>query len=241
MTFAAFRSIVLAYTQVHGQQYVTETADVNVVLNDGLAQWSRMALSLWSDRIVFTPTQGVAVYRYDVPSAAFTIGATQVALTREIFHLNWDGKPLRDLHGRIGPVDLDDVRHLYPSYQTDPSSTPIHWWRSPRDLFVYPAPSSGAISGATKAHHVNAFYVHPPLSGDSDAVLLNDAEARLAAMQAAIFLLQPFSADIGEEKVLRLQAELEARAALLAKDNMRSVGLQEIVRGPYDHDITSLA
>jgi hypothetical protein len=196
MTLAEFRTEGLRLCNQAGQAYVTANGDLNKLINETLREYTRRTLCLFSDRLAFLPTSGVATYRFDTGIAAFST-VPIIDIVRVYMTQNGSFGPLRDFHYRPGLVVLSDLADRFPEYLTTPSGVTAHAFKTlPKTLVLWPAPL--VVSGT---HYVSGFQYHPVLAADGDNIVLPDEDERAALQFFAHLLMLPNATGESREAV----------------------------------------
>lgn len=117
MTRGDFRTRVLKWLEIHGENAITLTADQNTFINEKLGEFSELTWCLWSSGVSLTASAGV--YEYSLRGSAMAkkvLAAFQVSVA---------GTTLRDYAGICGPVPFAEMEPAW--LMAGSAGTPGKW------------------------------------------------------------------------------------------------------------------
>lgn len=197
---------------VEAQPYLTESVDVNPVINERVGDYSEIAGCFFDPAIPFTLATDVSTY--DLRGAAFD--GKRICDVQDI---TIDKRPLYDLspQPRRGSIGWADLIERYPNYQTDASQAPKHWLNvAPQSVMLYPTPDQ-----VYSDCFVSGYYMHPDMDDDADLILLPQRLIRFAAKFVAATLMDPRKGGSSAERVDGYNQEAYGAAAAFKRDQER--------------------
>lgn len=209
MTLEDFRTLVFTIAKTHGQPYIklTDTADLNALINESLRRLCVDTKCLYDDNVTFTLSTSVSG-RFDMRDTTY-FSREMVDIRRVVI----DGSPLWGPTASQHLFSVEQIERDVPNYRTAATGKPSRAAViPPSTLILSPAPSS-VYSNC----FVSGWYLPDLLELDTDELALNEEDQRDAAYQVAYDLILPTAEGTSLEK-----AEYLRKKAELAKTNIAS-------------------